>query len=111
MKENPWGDTTGTAKVQGRVLWAEGGRSMEPIARRQVTLKGLKGSPRQGIYYSVRTNEQGDFEFDRILAGEYRLSDGEQWRLKVRVQDGESLTVDLTPENSTKVRDDFPQEG
>ena len=110
MKEHPWGDNTGTAAIEGHVLWSHGADPPKPLVRHQVTLKGVKGTPRQGVYYNVRTDEQGGFHVDRMLAGEYMLTDGGYWRLRVRLEDGPPLTMDLTPDNSVKVRDDFPPE-
>jgi hypothetical protein len=110
MKEHPWGDNTGAAAIRGSVRWSDGAESPKPLARHQVTLKGVKGTPRQGVSYNVRTNEQGEFQVERMLGGEYELTDGQHWRLRVRVDDGQQLAMELTPDNSVKVRDDFPPE-
>ncbi len=54
--------------------------------------------------------EQGEFQVERMLGGEYVLTDGQYWRLRVRLEDGRRLAMELTPDNSVKVRDDFPSE-
>ena len=55
---------------------------------------------------------EGRFEFKNVPAGTYKLTNriaGEPlWRLKVDVADGQTASVDLTPQNSLRVRDDFP---
>jgi hypothetical protein len=113
--ESPWGEHTGTARVRGTLSWEGGPESPSPAHRPQLSLRGLLGTATQDIDYRVRTNEQGEFVFDRIKGGEYMLRDvvlaGPHWRLRVDVKDGEDLTLDLSLDNSMKVRDDFPQAG
>jgi hypothetical protein len=114
-KKHPWGDNTGTARLRGTMLWGEDGQPPAPVPRRRLMLKGVKGTPTEGIYYRIRTDEQGEFLFDRIRGGEFKLSDdtaaGFHWRFRILVAEGEDRALDLTPANSIKVRDDFPEDG
>jgi hypothetical protein len=114
-KENPWGENTGTARLRGTILWGDDGQSPAPIPRRRLVLKGVKGTPSEGIYYRLRTDEQGAFLFDRIRGGDFKLSDdtaaGFHWRLRISIAEGEDRALDLTPANSIKVRDDFAEDG
>jgi hypothetical protein len=94
------------------MTWAADGHPEAPVVRRGLVLKGIKGTPTQGVYYHLRTDEDGEFRFERIRGGSYKLSDdiasGYHWRLRLDVDDHASVTVDLTPANSIAVRDDFP---
>jgi hypothetical protein len=111
MKEHPWGEHTGGASVRGRVLWSDGG-PLEPVTRLGIQLKGEVGSPLQGVYYNGRTDARGEFAFDRILAGDYQLTDYEsRWDLQVSVRDGEPVTLELSPENATKNGRNIPDDG
>jgi hypothetical protein len=60
----------------------------------------------------MRTDKEGRYRFDRIKAGQYRLTDaiaGEiKWNLRIEVKSGEDLALDLTPGNSVANRNDFP---
>jgi hypothetical protein len=111
-KAYPWGENTGAASVRGRMTWARDGETEQPVVRRSLVLKGLKGTPTQGVYYNLRTDEQGEFRFERIRGGSYKLSDdvasGYHWRLRLDVDDHANVTMDLTPANSVAIRDDFP---
>lgn len=111
-KAYPWGDNTGSASVRGRMTWARDGETEQPVVRRSLVLKGLKGTLTQGVYYNLRTDENGEFRFEQIRGGSYKLSDdiasGYHWRLKLEVDDHANVTMDLTPANSVAVRDDFP---
>jgi len=113
-QEHPWGDDTGTARLKGTVTWAEGNEPPAPVYRRALLLRGLKGAANEGRRYTLRTNAQGEYVFDRILGGEYELTDGlskgSHWRLRVQINDGDDMTLDLTPGNGTQVHDDFPEE-
>ena len=63
--------------------------------------------------YHIRTDREGNYKFSRIPAGTYKLTDTNvltpKWRLKVEVRQGEDSLIDLGPENSVKMRDDFPK--
>jgi hypothetical protein len=112
-REHPWGENTGTARVSGVLSWDEDG-PVAPAFRPALVLRGVPGTPSQDRFYRTRTNEQGHFIFDRIKGGEYQLRDqtGREvhWRLRVDVAEGQDLSVDLSPANTVKVRDDFPPE-
>jgi hypothetical protein len=97
--------------VHGQVTWAEGDASVK-IARMQLFLKGIKGQPNEDFLRVLRASEEGRFHFRRVPAGSYRLMDriaGQpRWRVKVTIPAGQDVAMDLTPQNSLGVRDDFP---
>ena len=101
-------ETPGDSGLQGRVVWADG----RPTAREQLFLKGAPKSPNQALQWVMRTDDGGRFEFKRIPAGTYMLTNriaGEPtWRLRVQLAPGETTTLDLGEANNAKVRDDFP---
>lgn len=111
-RQHPWGDDTGTSRLSGTTTWAEGAEPPAPLYQPALFLRGVKGTPSEGRYYRIRANDKGEYVFDRILGGEYELSDnltaGFHWRLRVNVPDGGEMTLDLTPDNSIRVHDDFP---
>src|SRR2546427_151792 len=82
--------------------------------RRAPGISSLRYTPTKARWYVLRSDREGRYEFKRIAAGQYKLTDAiagpPKWRLKVAVKPGENLALDLTPENSTSVRDDFPQD-
>jgi hypothetical protein len=102
-------ETPGDSVVSGRVVWANG----KPTARLQVFLRGAPKTPTQTLQWVRRTDDSGYFEFRRIPAGTYMLTNtvaGEPtWRLRVQLEPGQTLTLDLSEANSAKVRDDFPE--
>ena len=112
-REHPWGENTGTARLRGTVTWAEGNDPPAAVYRRALLLRGLQGASNESVRYTLRTDANGTYVFDRILGGEYELTDGlapgSHWRLRVRINDGDDVTLDLTPGNSRQVRDDFPE--
>ncbi len=114
-REHPWGEDTGSARLKGTVTWAAGSEPPAPLYRWALFLKGVKGTPSEGRYYRVRADAKGEYVFERILGGEYELSDnmteGFHWRLRVQIHDGDDVTLDLAPGNSIGVRDDFPEHG
>ena len=101
-------ETPGDSGLQGRVVWADG----RPTAREQLFLKGAPKSPNETLQWVMRTDDVGRFEFKRIPAGAYMLTNriaGEPtWRLRVQLAPGEITTLDLGEANNAKVRDDFP---
>jgi hypothetical protein len=101
-------ETPGDSGVHGQVLWADG----RPTARVQLFLKGAPKSPNEHLQWVLRTDDSGRFEFKRIPAGTYMLTNkvaGEPtWRLRVTLAPGEVTTLDLSETNNAKVRDDFP---
>jgi len=106
----------GSSGVRGIVRWAEPGQPAEqPLNRKLLHLVGLKNTATQGLRYSIRSDENGRYEFTNIVAGPYKLTDaiaGEpMWRLKITVPKAQETDVDLELNNSAKVRDDFPEPG
>jgi tetratricopeptide (TPR) repeat protein len=102
-------EATPTASgVRGQVLWADG----RPTARVQLFLKGIPDSPNAHAQWVRRTDESGRFEFKGIPPGIYMLTNkvagAPTWRLRVRLGPGEITSLDLSEDNSAKVRDDFP---
>jgi hypothetical protein len=95
--------------VSGVVVDGDG--PTRPLVRHRLSLKGMK-APVLEDAYDVRTDQAGRFTFPNVVPGEYMLTDavGGQplWRLRLDLKRGEQLTLNLTPENSTRVRDDFP---
>ncbi|HEV8437776.1 MAG TPA: carboxypeptidase regulatory-like domain-containing protein [Methylomirabilota bacterium] len=103
------GQTPATATVQGRVVFGEAGQDVAPRERMQLF---LMEHPTRVRYFRLRTDEQGHFRFQKVPPGVYKLTEraaGQPtWRLRVELKAGEDRTLDLTPANSTRVRDDFP---
>jgi hypothetical protein len=101
-------ETRGDSGLSGRVVWADG----KPTSRVQLFLKGVPKTPRENLQWVLRSDDTGAFEFKRIPAGTYMLTNriaGEPtWRLRVQLTPGEITTLDLSEGNSAKVRDDFP---
>ena len=101
----------GNSAVRGQVTWNEG---QPPISlmRLQLFLKGLNNTPTKDVHLVLRTDEDGRFEFKNVPAGTYKLTNriaGQPlWRVKVDVPPGQTTSVDLTSQNSLRVRDDFP---
>lgn len=99
------------ATLSGQVLWDKDG-SVGPQPYFRLFLKGLKGTPIEDEFHRVQTDERGRFRILDLAPGEYSLTNRVAgppiWRLKVTLKAGEDLQLDLTPENSVKVRDDFP---
>lgn len=96
------------ASVEGRAV-SIAGSSPEPLKRAQIFLVEQPGRARQ---YRLRTDEEGRFRFPDVAPGVYKLSDRivgpPQWRLRVEATPGQAIVLNLGPDNSTKVRDDFP---
>lgn len=102
----------GTAGLEGRAVYAEGGRSPEPMRRLQLFLVGQPDSPTQDERHVLRTDEDGGFRLTNLVPGPYMLTNRRAgqpiWRLRVDLQPGQDLILDLTPANSVAIRDDFP---
>jgi len=109
----PESSAEASASVRGRVSWPEGEPPV-PTARLQLFLKGLANTPTADEYRVLRTDNDGNFEFKNIVPGPYkvtnRIAGSPVWRLRVEVAAGQQVTVDLTPQNSTRTRDDFPND-
>jgi hypothetical protein len=101
-------ETPGDSGLSGRVLWADG----KPTARVQLFLKGAPQGPLEHLQWVLRTDDEGRFEFQRIPAGTYmltnRLAGTPIWRLRVRLTPGGITTLELSEANSARIRDDFP---
>jgi len=104
---------TGDSGISGVVSWTEPGARPEPKRRMQVhliALPGQKGTDEQR--FTVRTDQDGRYVFTKIPAGVYKMTNVvagvPQWRLRVTLAPGQSLTVNLDNSNSTSARDDFP---
>lgn len=103
----------GSGALRGMVTWAEPGGAAEPRKRQMVILVGLKGTPTFGLRHTIRSDENGRYEFSHVAAGPYKLTDAiagqPTWRLKITLHPGEPTVMDLNAGNSVKVRDDFPE--
>jgi hypothetical protein len=99
--------------LRGQVVWNEADDPIS-VSRLQLFLKGLPDTPTHDQYYVLRTESDGQFQFRKVMAGSYKLTNRiagkPHWRLRVTVQQGEPTTIDLTPQNSTRTRDDFPND-
>jgi hypothetical protein len=106
-------ETVGDSGVHGRIVWDEG-TGATPLLRYQVHLYAIFATgPSKEMSYHVRTDREGNYKFSKIPAGTYKMTDNNvgtpKWRLKVEVKQGEDALIDLGPENSLKMRDDFPK--
>jgi hypothetical protein len=97
-----------SAIVEGRVVSA-GGPEQGPLKRQQIF---LIEQPSRLHHYQRRTDEEGRFRFPGVPPGTYKISDRMSgpptWRLRVEVKPGQLVLLDLGPDNSTRVRDDYP---
>lgn len=104
----------GRASLSGRVTWEEGGVvQSRPWVR--LFLQGVKGTPVEDEFFRVQSDQNGAYQITGIPPGEYRLTDRGSgtttWRLRVTLKAGQSAVLDLSPANSVRVRDDFPDAG
>ena len=109
----PHVERVGDAGLYGQVLWTAAAGGPHSTRRMQVHLTGVSGTPSQEQRYTVRTDDEGKYEFRRIVPGSYKLADRvagiPTWRLRVEVEAGRDTALDLNPANSVTVRDDFPE--
>lgn len=102
------------ATLSGQVLWDKDG-NVGPQPYLRLFLKGIKGTPVEDEFHRVQTDQSGRYRIPDLVPGEYSLTNRVAgppiWRLKVTVKAGEDLQLDLTQQNSVKVRDDFPDSG
>lgn len=111
---SPGGGDVGLADsaVHGIVMSGEPGQPATPLGRQQLILSGLRGTPTKDVYRVLRAEDDGSYEVKRLPPGSYKLSDtiGDKpkWRLKVTLEPGQDLLLDLTPDNGVLRRDDFP---
>ena len=100
----------GNSTVRGQIVAADG-----PVSRVQLFLKGRPGTPTAAFQYVGRTRDDGRFQFTRIPAGTYMLTNTiagkPQWRLRVEVPQSGDLDVQLTAANRFPDKDDFPEDG
>jgi len=98
------------ASVQGRALYDTTPGLIVPMERMQLMLSDY---PNRIVYLRLRTDERGNFHFKDVPPGVYKLTDTvagpARWRLRVELKPGQDLSLDLSPANSTRVRDDFPE--
>lgn len=110
--DDPADPKRGDAGVHGVVTWEAPGQPYNVLPRAQLHLRGLPGTPTQGLSYYLRSDKEGRYEFSRIKAGPYRLTDAiagdARWNLKIEVKSAENLALDLSPSNGTANRNDFP---
>ena len=96
------------ATLAGRAVGPDGVKS-----HLRLVLKGLPGTPGQGEYHRLRTDQQGNFRFADVLHGDYMLTTAgagpPAWRLRVSLAKGQHLVLDLSPANQASARDDFPK--
>lgn len=100
------------ASLEGQMTMPEAGQTSQ---RRMLVLYGLANSPTKDQRYQIRTDENGRFRFPSVVPGPYMLTDAvsgpRNWRLRVELQPSQAATLDLTPANHIKVKDDFPNQG
>lgn len=98
------------ANVHGRVMGGESANDAMPQQRMPLH---LIEHPSRVKHFRIRTDEQGNFKFENVPAGVYKLTERAAgppiWRLRVELKPGQDLSLDLNPGNSTRVRDDFPE--
>ena len=96
------------ASLSGKATGPDG-----PRARLQLFLKGVPTSTVKEEYHLLRTDQQGNFHFPNVVPGDYMLTNAVAgpvlWRLRVALGGDQHLVVDLSPANSSAVRDDFPE--
>jgi hypothetical protein len=108
-------ERVGDSGVHGRVVWDEG-QGTQPLKRLQLHLYALsEDGTSKRMKFQVRTDFEGNYKFMKIPAGTYKMTDDNvgtpKWRLRVEVRPGEDALIDLGPDNSLKMRDDFPKSG
>ena len=98
----------GQASLEGQMVMPEGGSAQ----RRMLVLYGLPNAATKEERYQIRTDDNGRFRFPSVTPGPYMLTDAvsgsRNWRVRVELQPHQSATLDLTPANHIKVKDDFP---
>jgi hypothetical protein len=104
-------ERVGDSGVHGRVVWDDG-RGAAPLKRVPIHLYAQSADgPPKGVSFHIYTDRDGHYKFEKIPAGVYKLTDNNvgtpKWRLKIEVRTGEDALIDLGPENSVKMRDDF----
>jgi tetratricopeptide (TPR) repeat protein len=109
-REDP---TAGAGRLSGFITWNEPGQPPRARERQVVLLQGIRGTPTAGLLYRTRTDERGQYEMRNITAGPYKVTDAiagqALWRLKIVIEPDRPAVLDLSPDNSLGVRDDFPE--
>jgi hypothetical protein len=104
----------GTSGLGGRVAWSDGEPPIK-LTGMQLFLRGIPDTPTRGLEYVLRTDAEGGFQFRKIAAGPYQLTNriaGKAlWRLRVDVPPDQDVTLELGPHNSLPARDDVPRGG
>jgi hypothetical protein len=99
--------------LRGQVVWNKAEDPVE-VSRLQLFLRGIPNTPTHEQYYVLRTQNDGRFTFAKVVPGSYKLTNRvagkPHWRLRVDIAQGEPVTLDLNPQNSTRTRDDFPED-
>lgn len=99
------------ASVSGKVLGETDG-GVKPLVRQQVLLRGAPNAPVKDEWHLLRTGPDGSYRFNNVPPGDYMITDRVAgppgWRLKVTLKAGDSAVLDLNPQNSAKIRNDFP---
>ena len=112
--EAPPADATGAVGgLRGQVVWNEAEDPVS-VSRLQLFLRGIPNTPTQEQYYVLRTQNDGRFNFTKVVPGSYKLTNRvagkPHWRLRVDIAQGEPVTFNLNSQNSTRTRDDFPED-
>src|SRR5439155_24983502 len=103
----------GDSGGHGRIVWDEG-QGTQPLKRAQIHLYALEedGTSKR-MSFHVGSDREGNYKFERIPAGTYKMTDDNvgtpKWRLNVVLRPGEDAVIELGPDNSLKTRDDFPK--
>jgi hypothetical protein len=102
------------ATLEGRALYGPTPGDTRPMERLKLSLIGQPNSPTREARYTVRTDRTGRYRIVNAVPGTYQLTDRiagpPTWRLRIELKPGETHLLDLTPANSVRVRDDFPNE-
>jgi hypothetical protein len=103
----------GSSTLSGVVTWIAPGGATQARQRHLLTLTGLPASPTKNARYRVRTARDGVYEFKDVIPGSYKLTDAvtgqPTWRLRVALEPARETILDLSVDNGTAVRDDFPE--
>jgi len=106
-------ERAGDANLYGGVVWSSEPNGPHSTRRMQIHLYGVPNTATKEQRYTVRTDDEGRFEFKNIVAGPYKLTNRvagkPTWRVRVDVEAGRDTGFDLHPGNSINVRDDFPE--
>lgn len=109
------GRQPGHGSIEGHAAIGGPGQVSRPAPHIMLILVGQPNSPTKEERYNLRTDEEGRFKFRNVAPGPYMLTDQvagpPTWRLRIEVQAGQEMQLDLTPANSARVRDDFPSRG